>query len=340
MGRLAGICASQGLAERQEALAALSRFVADDLAAVEETLNKLFDGPSDRITRSALHLVALPGKRLRPLCVALAARIGAGFGGPARQLATAVELVHSATLLHDDVVDLGQVRRGEPTARTIYGNAASVFAGDWLLVEALREVRRARVPGAMDELLSVIEEMIRAEAIQLEARGSIVADRETYFAIVRGKTASLFRWALFAGARSGGLDPSAARALERYGEHLGIAFQIVDDALDLTGNTAMLGKALFTDLREGKMTFPLIVALERDPEMASLLAAAIAEEGADAEVSARVLASLRRTGASAAALERAKQHARAAVAELDGAPECEARDLLVLVAEATTERRK
>jgi len=277
---------------------------------------------------------------LRPLCVALASRTGEGFSAAARHLATAVELVHSATLLHDDVVDLGHVRRGQPTARMIYGNAASVFAGDWLLIEALREVRRAQVPGALDELLSVIEEMIRAEAIQLEARGSIVADRETYFAIVRGKTASLFRWALFAGARAGGLDPAAARALERYGENLGIAFQIVDDALDLAGDTATLGKSLFSDLREGKITYPLIVALERDPEMAPLLEAAISDASADADVSLRVLASLRRTGACAAALDLAKHHARVAVAELEGAPPSEARHLLALVAEATTERRR
>jgi octaprenyl-diphosphate synthase len=319
-------------------LASIARFAADDLAAVETTLNRLFEGPHDRISQSAMHLVALPGKRLRPLCVALASRSGEGLSPAARRLATAVELVHSATLLHDDVVDLGTVRRGQPTARMIYGNAASVFAGDWLLIEALREVRKAGVSGALDELLSVIEEMIRAEAIQLEARGSIVADRAQYFAIVRGKTASLFRWALFAGGRAGGLDAGAARALERYGEHLGIAFQIVDDALDLAGDTATLGKSLFTDLREGKMTYPLIVALERDPEMASLLETAISDSGVD--VSQRVLASLRRTGACGAALELAKHHARCAIAELDGVPPSEARDLLALVADATTERRR
>src|SRR5688572_19889656 len=336
--RLEGICASQGLSDRQADLAALSRFVADDLAAVEATLNRLFDAPPDRITRSAMHLVALPGKRLRPLCVALAARIGKGFDGAARSLATAVELVHSATLLHDDVVDLGTVRRGQPTARTIYGNAASVFAGDWLLIEALREVRRAKVPGALDELLSVIEEMIRAEAIQLEARGTIAADRDTYFAIVRGKTASLFRWALFAGARAAGLDASVARALERFGEHLGIAFQIVDDTLDVAGDSAELGKTLFTDLREGKMTYPLIVALERDPELRPILAAALTDEPGDA--CARAIESIRRTGAVAAALDRAKHHSRAAVAALDDVPECEAKSLLAMVAEAATERRK
>jgi octaprenyl-diphosphate synthase len=320
-------------------LAALSRFVADDLVAVEATLNTLYEAPADVITRSAIHLLALPGKRLRPLCVALAARIGDGFGGAARCLATAVELVHSATLLHDDVVDLGNVRRGQPTARTIYGNAASVFAGDWLLIEALRQVRRSRVPGTLDELLSVIEEMIRAEAIQLEARGTITADRETYFSIVRGKTASLFRWALFAGARAGGLEPSVARALERYGEHLGIAFQIIDDALDLSGDAATLGKSLFTDLHEGKMTYPLIVAIERDPELIPVLEAAISDSS-DETIPARVLASLRRTGACASALELAKSSAQKAIEELAAVPACQARDLLALVAEATTERRK
>src|SRR5687767_13323097 len=113
--RLEAGCAARDLGDRQADLASIARFAADDLAAVEATLNTLFERPQDRISKSALHLVALPGKRLRPLCVALAARSGEGFTAPARRLATAVELVHSATLLHDDVVDLGTVRRGQPT---------------------------------------------------------------------------------------------------------------------------------------------------------------------------------------------------------------------------------
>src|SRR5262249_22155884 len=148
-----------------------------------------------------------------PLCVALAARAGNGFGAAARQLAVAVELVHTATLLHDDVVDVGDTRRGAPAARVVYGNAASIFAGDWLLVEALRRVRAAAVPDALDRLLDIIEEMIMAESTQLDRRGVMVADRAAYFRVVEGKTASLFRWALWAGGRAGGLDERACRAL-------------------------------------------------------------------------------------------------------------------------------
>lgn len=317
---------------------ALARFTAADVAAVEETLNKLLAraDQQDVIRRSGVHLVALPGKRLRPLCVALASRLGSGFGPSGRHLATAVELVHSATLLHDDVVDLGTRRRGEPTARTIYGNAASVFAGDWLLIEALRQVRAANVPGVLDELLTVIDEMIRAEAIQLEARGQIAQDAETYFAIIRGKTASLFRWALFAGARAGGSTEEEARALAAFGEHLGIAFQLVDDALDFAGDEEVTGKALFSDLREGKMTYPLIIGMERDPALVEMLRQAVSGD-MDPTPIARSLA---RTGATAATLDHAREHAAAAVESLSIMPPSEAKDLLALVATATTERMK
>lgn len=340
--RLQGICAAQGLPDRSADLGAISGFVSGDLEVVESMLNDRLAGNAraDRVTHSARHLMALPGKRLRPLCVLLAARLGGGGGNNTYRLATAVELVHSATLLHDDVVDLGTVRRGQPAARTIYGNAACVFAGDWLLVEALRLVRAAELPAALDLLLSVIEEMISAEALQLEARGSIVADEATYFEIIRGKTASLFRWALFAGALAGRLQTEQARTLGRYGEHLGVAFQLVDDALDLAGDARATGKALFSDLREGKMTYPLIVGLERDPGLAHLLEQAIGEGAVDPEVTARVVASLEEHGACSATLVRAKQHAEQAVAELSGLPKNGARDLLEVVAAATTERRK
>lgn len=342
LGRLEGICAAQGLPGRSADLAAISGFLSEELATVESMLNERLAprAREDRVTRSAHHLLALPGKRLRPLCVLLAARVGGGGGQAASRLATAVELVHSATLLHDDVVDLGTVRRGEPAARTIYGNAACVFAGDWLLIEALRLVRASEIPAAMDLLLSVIEEMIAAEAIQLEARGSIVADEATYFEIIRGKTASLFRWALFAGALAGRLEPEQARMLGRYGEHLGIAFQLVDDALDLAGDARTTGKALFSDLREGKMTYPLIVGVERDPRLSRLLERAMGEGAIDPAVTSDILGSLEKHGACAAALARAKHHAQQATAELTELPKNGARDLLEVVAAATTERKK
>src|SRR5439155_11378446 len=125
----------------------------------------------------------LRGKHLRPLCVALASRLGAGFTAPARSLAVAVELVHSATLLHDDVVDVADRRRGEPSARIVYGNAASIFAGDWLLVAALRRIAATGIDGLLERMLAVIDDMIAAESLQLERRGRLAGDRDDYFRI-------------------------------------------------------------------------------------------------------------------------------------------------------------
>ena len=218
MDRLGAGCRDAGLDRLAERMAMLRDIAATDLRAVEAALAEL-PVSGTVVVRGALHLVALGGKRLRPLCVALAARAGRGFGPAAHELAVAVELVHNATLLHDDVVDLGDVRRGAPTTRALYGNAASIFAGDWLLTEALRRVRRADVPGTLDRLLDVIQDMIAAESQQLENRGRLVADRGDLQAVHRraGKTAALFRWAMDAGARAGGLAEPHCQALEACG---------------------------------------------------------------------------------------------------------------------------
>ena len=246
-----------------------------------------------------------------------------------------MELVHAATLLHDDVVDLGTMRRGQPSARTLYGNAASVFAGDWLLVAALREVRMAKMPQVLDALLEVIDEMIAAEALQLDGRGAVAVDHATYFRVIRGKTASLFRWGLLAGALGGGLDQTQAAAAARYGEQLGMAFQMVDDALDLSGDPAQTGKSLFRDLAEGKMTYPLIVGVEREPDLRPLLERAMTDD----RLGTQVLAALERTGAVKATLAKAEAHALSAVSELGCTPEGTARDWLTAVAQAVVERR-
>ena len=162
------------------------------------------------------------------------------------------------------MIDLGERRRGEPTARLVYGNAASVLAGDWLLIEALKRIRRSGHHGLLARALETLDEMIAAEAIQLENRGRINLNREDYFRVIDGKTAALFRWAMLAGATVAGLPPDQRAALERYGTHLGAAFQMVDDLLDVAGDPLVTGKTPFSDLREGKMTYPLLLALERD----------------------------------------------------------------------------
>lgn len=262
LGSLQDVCTERSVDALADRLAELRGWIAGDLADVETDLRAV-ETADTPMHRSAHHLLALDGKRLRPLCVALAARAGTGFGPAARLLAVAAELVHSATLLHDDVVDLGDRRRGSDAARVIYGNAASIFAGDWLLVEALKRTRAAGLPDVLDRALDVLREMLGAEALQLAARGRLRQDSQEYFKVVEGKTASLFRWAMYAGARAGGLSSAACEALEAYGGRLGVAFQVVDDVLDVAGDPAVLGKGLYTDLREGKMTYPLLLAAER-----------------------------------------------------------------------------
>ena len=340
LGRLGHVCEDRGLPGLASELGALGDWVGDELAGFEEELAALPRG--ERVVqKTAHHLLDLGGKHLRPMCVALAAKVGSGFDPAARQLAIAVELVHSATLLHDDVVDLGEARRGAPAARAIYGNAASIFAGDWLLVEALRRVRRAGVEGLLDDMLEVIEEMILAESIQLESRGRINADVQDYLRVVEGKTASLFRWAMRAGARAGGLDDDATRALERFGFHLGVAFQAVDDLLDVDGDAAATGKALFTDLREGKITYPILVAIDRDEALLPVLEAWIARpegESTRGPHLGQILDSVRSTGALDACRELARARTSEAVSALSNLPEGPGRRALAAVAQASIYR--
>ncbi len=343
VGQLSTVVGSQGLFDLAARLTELERWIGGELRDFERDLATVPRGVR-AVQAAAHHLLDLGGKHLRPMCVALAAKVGAGFGDRARQLAVAVELVHTATLLHDDVVDLAATRRGEPTARTIYGNAASIFAGDWLLVDALRRIRGTGYGDLLDEMLAIIEEMILAESLQLERRGQVGGDVADYFRVAEGKTAALFRWAMRAGARAGECSPEVARGLERFGLELGVGFQIVDDCLDFAGDAAVTGKALYTDLREGKLTYPILLGLERDPSLEALVAEAIARADAPAgEQIAQHRAIAERihgSGALAEARRAASERIARAVAALAVVPEGAGKAALTTVAEATATREK
>lgn len=339
---LSRACESRGAGSMTDRLADISKWLEQDLADVEKAIAFVGKSGDTSAEKSARHLLDRGGKRLRPICVALASRMGAGFNEAARTFAIATELVHNATLLHDDVVDLGDVRRGAPAARMIYGNAASIFGGDWLLVEALTRIQSAGVPGVLDRVLGVIREMVLAEAFQLERRGRPSATAREYFEIARGKTASLFRFAMYAGARAGGTTDAECAALEEYGSHLGLAFQIVDDVLDFDGDGAELGKTLFTDLREGKMTYPLIVAAQKSPAIAPLLEAVCTTDDGEVppDLARKITAIVRETHATKIALDLAVEMCAEATACLSRLPAGRARDALAGVAIATPTRRK
>lgn len=333
--QLARTSAHRGARDLGDRLASIQQWMRADLVEVDAALDAL-PRRDNLVHRAGAHLLALRGKHVRPLCVALASRFGLGFTPRARSLAVAVELVHSATLLHDDVVDVADRRRGQPTARVVFGNAASIFAGDWLLVAALRRIAAAEVPGLLDLMLSTIDEMIVAESVQLERRGKLACARVDYFKIVEGKTAALFRWASIAGARAAGLDRRVEAALERFGLHLGVAFQAIDDELDYVVGT---GKDPLADLREGKMAYPLVVALEREPGLAEVIRPLLEAEDPPPSELAAIAVAVRATGALAATRALAEEHVKAALAELESLPACTAREALETVALASLERQ-
>jgi octaprenyl-diphosphate synthase len=338
LGRLVQVAQTRGLSGLAGALLTLNEFVANDLTAIEAELGRT-PTRSDLVGSAAQNLLDLKGKRIRPLCVALAARAGRGFDANGVKLAAAVELVHSATLLHDDVIDQGDLRRGRPTSRVLYGNAASVFAGDWLLIHALRLVRASGVEGLLDRLLAIIDEMIEAESVQLEHRGRLHVDLPAYFHIIEGKTASLFRWAMVAGGRAGGLSWEHCDALARYGNDLGMAFQIVDDCLDLSSDAEATGKAMYADVKEGKLTYPLLVAMERDPSLMEAMREVVESEGdVTPELSDRIRHSLAETDAMEAAFERARVFAASARSQVASLPDSDAKTGLDLVAEVAVRR--
>lgn len=266
-----------GLGPLAERLGHIQTWLRDDLSQLERAIQAGADAQemgdsalawTDLATQASRYLLGRPGKRIRPLCVMLGARLGGrALDRQVKDLAVACELVHTATLLHDDVIDEGTERRGAPTARVVFGNAASVLAGDHLLVYSLKLVEGVGFRRLLGLLLETISAMVTAEALQLEQRGRFDPDREAYLEVIQGKTAGLFRWALVAGGTVGGLGGDELAALGQAGNALGLAFQLMDDVLDLEGDPASTGKDLLVDLREGKLTWPFIVASERDPRV-------------------------------------------------------------------------
>lgn len=339
--KLRDVCADRGVVDIAARLADLRAFLADDLMEVEAAVLALEGAPATPAFDSARHLLSHSGKRLRPLCVLAASRFGRG-GAAARELAVAVELVHAATLLHDDVVDLGDKRRGSDAARVIYGNAASIFGGDWLLVEALGRIRRSGFVDLLDSMLGVLREMLRAESFQLACRGRVDVTVDDYFFVARGKTASLFRWGLVAGARAAGLEDAAASHLGAFGENLGVAFQLVDDVLDVSGDPRVIGKTMLSDLREGKVTYPLLLAMNRDASLAEVVAEAAREGQGELpeDVRVRVAQRLVETGAVDDARALARSLCAQAGDELSALPDGRAKDSLAAVALAVASRNQ
>ncbi|WP_373046399.1 polyprenyl synthetase family protein [Vulgatibacter sp.] len=308
-----------------------ARMLTDELIRLEAALPRLCAGAPPELGAAAEHLLVAGGKRIRAMLTLLSARAAGGSGGIA--LAAAAELAHAATLLHDDVIDEGDVRRGRPTSRRIWNNGVSVLSGDFLLTRALDLACGAGVPGALEELIAVLRELVAGEALQLSLRGSSNATEAEYRRVCEGKTASLFRWAARSGCRAGGGSSRMADAMGEYGWHVGIAFQLSDDALDFDADADQFGKDLLQDLREGNMTLPVLRTLDAFPEIRQELSQALAEDRPlTSDVAARIAAKVRESGAVQQVRAEAAAEAEAGIAALSTIPDNAFRQTLVEVA--------
>src|SRR5438132_1644441 len=287
------------------------------------------------------------GTRVRPLLVLLAARAAA----PGRRsrgrvaLALVAEMVHSATLLHDDVIDDGLTRRGLPAPRVAYGNGVSVIAGDWLLAASLELALRANSPGALEALVRTLRQLVEGEARQIALRGKTDFTSADALQIAHLKTGSLFAFCGEAGALAARAPLAVVTALRDFGMRAGSAFQIADDLLDFESDAATLGKAVLADVAEGKPSLPLAIALKRLPVLREEMGKLLAGQGAEAEElqHARVrafAAKLYRTGALGAARRIAERERDAALEALGPVPQSPTRDLLAQVAQVLLSRSR
>jgi len=325
----------------RERLLPMADTLAADLMALEVGLGSVVEADGDLASQAAAHLLAAGGKRVRPvLCLLVAKAFPPGEPPPSvTLLAQTAELVHNATLLHDDVIDLGDVRRDRPTSRAIYGNAASVLGGDLLLVQALGLIEAAGVPQLLPSMLDVLRRMIGAESLQLENRGRTNLTEEDYFAVSEGKTASLFEWAVEAGARCVGAEEKDVQTLRRFGREVGVAFQLLDDLMDLRRAPDAIGKNVLQDVQGGTVTYPIILALQERPELAERLAAA-AGGVEDAELAAAIIEAVNDTGALDDCRRLIAQRTARALSALAPLPPSSARDALAAVATALAERAR
>lgn len=307
----------------------------DDMATVDRELARLTREGVSPATDSAVHLLEAGGKRVRPLTVLLSA---ACFGDPpaaARDIAVAAELIHLATLLHDDVIDDGQERRARPTPRRIWGNAVSVLAGDLLLTHALERTANAAPYPVLTDLFATLRRLVDGEVVQLRGRLHVDVSEDMYFRVVHDKTASLFAWAARSGAAVAGASVAQVAALGEFGARMGIAFQLIDDLLDYAGEPIATGKALLRDLAEGKLTLPLIRAIARRPSLMSDLDAVRA---GDSQTASRVAEAVRATEVCEGVRELACSETARALAALDSAPAGVPRDLLCAIARELVSR--
>ena len=249
--------------EKPVSIDGLLELAQPDMAKVDALIRDHMQSPVSVIPALAEHLIGGSAKRLRPLLTIAAARVAGAQDDACLKLAAAVEFIHTATLLHDDVVDSSQLRRGKVAAHLIWGAPASVLVGDFLFARAFELMVEAGSMQALEILARASRVIAEGEVLQLTRAHDLNLGQDLYLEIIKAKTAELFAAAAEAGAVSAGATPRQCEALRRFGQDLGLAFQLVDDALDYSGDAATLGKNAGDDFREGKATLPLLLTIAR-----------------------------------------------------------------------------
>jgi octaprenyl-diphosphate synthase len=309
----------------------VQRLIADEMVAVDEVIRRRLHSDVALIRQVSEHIIGGGGKRLRPALVILASG-ACGYSGVAHyQLAAVIEFIHTATLLHDDVVDDSELRRGHATANALFGNSASVLVGDFLYSRAFQMMAELRNVRVMDVLANATNAIAEGEVLQLLNCHNPGLTEDDYLKVVRSKTARLFEAAAQLGAIASQAAPDVEDGLARYGMHLGIAFQLIDDVLDYSGDHSQTGKNLGDDLAEGKPTLPLIYAMRSgNAHQASVIRDAIEQGGLTAFQP--VLTAIHETGALEYSRRRALIESQRAVEALTAIPHSSYRDSLLQLA--------
>jgi octaprenyl-diphosphate synthase len=313
--------------------------VHSDLDRVEREIGLESVASVDVVTTIGRYLHDGGGKRLRPILLLLSSRLTGNFNDASIRLAAVVEMIHAATLVHDDVIDIAKTRRGRPSSNAIWGNHTCVLAGDWLYMQAFQVALREKNFRVLDLLISLTQLMVEGELLQLERIGKIDVTEADYMELVDRKTASLFSATARLGAMVSGADEVMEARLGEFAWNLGIAFQLVDDVLDFTSREQVLGKPVGSDLREGKVTLALIYALaEATAEERELVASVLQDGSYDRVAFTQILELIERRHGIERARERAQQFTEKARSIISGFPESPYQRALCAVTDLVTDR--
>ena len=312
----------------------------DDLVDLEDEFGRDTISNVGAITEIGEYLRAGGGKRIRPALLLLSAKLLNYQGPGAVRLGAVVEILHTATLVHDDIIDDAKTRRGRPAANTQWGNSKCVLAGDWLYMQAFKIAVQERNFRILDTLIELTQQMVEGELLQMERLGKLIT-LDDHFDLIFRKTACLFSVCMRLGAILGGASAEQEDALGKYGHDLGMAFQIVDDVLDLTASEEVLGKPVASDLREGKVTMAVIHAIERcTPEERAKIETILNDRAFNGVTHAEILAILERYGSLDVATSRAAQYAESACKSICFFPDSEIKRALLWAPEFVVAREK